>query len=96
MRFIAGKPRVCSRPLSEQTAALVYTQYSRAYLPARLHDAPVLRLPGVSVSNYRDIMRRVDCVADLAHMSVEDLTGCMGGVIGARKLHAFFREQGNL
>ncbi|KAG5185904.1 restriction endonuclease type II-like protein [Tribonema minus] len=55
----------------------------------------LLRLPGVTASNFRALMRAGGSVAGVAALSLPQLTAAMGRV-GARQLYNFVREQPNL
>ena len=46
-------------------------------------------LQGVTEANYRAFMAACTCLADLADMSVEQLTPLAGSVLFAKKLHDF-------
>lgn len=51
----------------------------------------LLRLPGVTVQNARQIMNSCDTIADLAEMSRDDLKRLVGPMTG-QKLFSFFRQ----
>ena len=47
------------------------------------------RRQGVTEANYRAFMGAVTCLADLAELSVQQLTPLAGSVLFAKKLHDF-------
>lgn len=51
------------------------------------------RLPGVNDANYRALMREAGSLAGLAKLSLQQLTGIMGGEVPARKLREFLAQE---
>ena len=47
------------------------------------------RLPGITEGNYRRVLDRVECLADLADMSNDDLASVLGDARQAKTLHDF-------
>lgn len=63
---------------------------------AEAHDLALqdflLKLPGVSTYNYRGLLRRLSCLADLAALSLGELEGILGQASG-RTLHTFLHAR---
>lgn len=55
----------------------------------------LLKLPGVTVSNFRSIMKRVDNLAALSRMSVAELHPILESEAAAKKLHDFLHHNPN-
>jgi len=51
------------------------------------------RLPGVNDANYRALMREAGSLAGLAKLTLQQLTGIMGGEVPARKLREFLAQE---
>ncbi|CAM9640825.1 unnamed protein product [Ectocarpus sp. 6 AP-2014] len=51
----------------------------------------LMRLPGVSVYNFRNVLREVDTIAELSQLSEEQLRPLLGDA-NAAKLYKFFRQ----
>ncbi len=63
---------------------------SRADIPSQPGlERPKVLSQGVTEANYRAFMGTCSCLADLAEMSVQQLTPLAGSVLFAKKLHDF-------
>ncbi|CAM9334858.1 unnamed protein product [Choristocarpus tenellus] len=51
----------------------------------------LMRLPGINIHNFRQVMREVESVAELSGMTEEALAILIGGA-NAKKLYNFFRQ----
>ncbi|CAN0277039.1 unnamed protein product [Ectocarpus sp. 4 AP-2014] len=51
----------------------------------------LMRLPGVNVYNFRNVLREVDTIAELSQLSEEQLRPLLGEG-NAAKLYKFFRQ----
>ena len=53
----------------------------------------VLRMPGVTSKNYRNILNKFDNMLAVSRASLEELTTVLGNSVQAKQLHDFFHTK---